>query len=356
MSDAALTPAERERGDDALSPVPSSAERRRGNDTLTPSPLQQAKEGRECAVDVRGLSFAYGERRVLGGLSLQVGPGEIFGVVGADGAGKSTLLQILIGQLVPSAGTVRVLGMPPSDGRLRERIAYMPQGFGQYADLSVLENLRFFARLHGVAPARAQALIDDLLARTGLHGFEDRRAGQLSGGMMQKLALACALVTHPQAMFLDEPTTGVDPVSRRAFWQLLDGVRSEGVAIVYATANMLEAERCDRVGMLEGGRLTHEGRPLDLVSAVRARLLSIDGPRARSQCKALATLPGVELVFPVGHQLKVWLAADADPAALQGAVRSRCPDLTLRPVEPTLHDVALRDLALAARHPAPADG
>jgi len=301
------------------------------------------------AVLVEDLAFGYGAGRVLDGLSLQVGPGEVLGVVGADGAGKSTLLQLLIGQLEPISGSVQVLGMPARDPRLRERIAYMPQGFGQYLDLSVLENLRFFAQLHGVAKPRAQTLIDDLLARTGLRGFEHRRAGQLSGGMMQKLALACALVTHPQAMFLDEPTTGVDPVSRRAFWQLLDGVRAEGVAIVYTTANMEEAERCDRVGMLEGGRLVREGRPLDLVAAVEARLLSVSGPQARLQRKALAGQPGVEFVFPVGRQLKVWLGRSSSPDALSAWLTGLGADLRLDPIAPTLHDVTLRELALAAR-------
>jgi len=286
---------------------------------------------------------------VLEGLSLRVQPGEIFGVVGADGAGKSTLLQLLIGQLAPSAGSVRVLGMPASDPRLRAMIAYMPQGFGQYLDLSVMENLRFFAQLHGVTPAKAQALIQDLLARTGLRGFEERRAGQLSGGMMQKLALACALVTHPQAMFLDEPTTGVDPVSRRAFWQLLEGVRADGVAIVYTTANMNEAERCDRVGLLDGGRLRREGRPPELVAEVKAQLLTVSGQQARSRCRALETVTGVEFAFPVGRQLKVWLAAGTDLESVRPSLQALCPGLTLAPVQPTLHDVALRDLALAAR-------
>ncbi len=302
-----------------------------------------------AAVRVEALAYSLGAQPVLSGLSMQVRPGEIFGVVGADGAGKSTLLRLLIGQLKPASGTLQVLGMAPDDPGLRRLIAYMPQGFGQYADLSVLENLQFFARLHGVESAPARALIEDLLARTGLRGFETRRAGQLSGGMMQKLALACALVTHPQAMFLDEPTTGVDPVSRRAFWQLLDGVRAEGVAIVYTTANMQEAERCDQVGTLEGGTLTRQGRPLDLVTAVAASLYAVSGAQARALRKSLARLAGVEFVFPVGRQLKVWLAPGIAPASLGEHLQQLGAQLELARIEPTLHDVALRDLALAAR-------
>jgi ABC-2 type transport system ATP-binding protein len=305
----------------------------------------------DAAVTVEALRFAYGREPVLDGLELRVGAGEIFGVVGADGVGKSTLLRLLIGQLVPASGRIEVLGMEPWDPRLRARIAYMPQGFGQYLDLSVLENLRFFADLHGVKPLEAQALIADLLARTGLRGFEDRRAGQLSGGMMQKLALACALVSRPHAMFLDEPTTGVDPVSRRAFWQLIEGVRADGVAIVYATANMDEAERCDRVATLERGRFSRQGSPAELLAGTRAALVAVAGEQARAQRAAVAQLPQADFVFPVGRRLKVWLREGVAVDAFRAALAQRLPQLAVDPVSPTLHDVALRELALGARAP-----
>ena len=244
------------------------------------------------AVEAQGLRFAYRERQVLDGVDLELRAGEVFGVVGPDGAGKSTLLRLLIGQLTPTAGRLSVLGLPATDTALRRRIAYMPQSFGQYLDLSVAENLEFFADLHGLDRPSSQALIRDLLRRTGLTGFERRRAGQLSGGMMQKLALACALVSRPEVMFLDEPTTGVDPVSRRAFWQLLDEVRAEGVAIVYATANMDEAERCDRVGLLIAGRLVRQGPaarpdPPDRRAAVRG-----EGCRRARRAARGAGIPG----------------------------------------------------------------
>ncbi len=187
----------------------------------------------EAAIEIADLRFAYGEQVVLDGVTLAVTPGEIYGVVGADGAGKTTLLQLAVGQLSPRDGRIRVLGRDATDPALRGEIAYMPQGFGLYPDLSVRENLDFFADLHGLPRTVARERIVDLLQRTDLTGFEARRANNLSGGMMQKLALACALVSRPRAMFLDEPTTGVDPVSRRAFWRLLNGVRAEGVAILY---------------------------------------------------------------------------------------------------------------------------
>lgn len=302
------------------------------------------------AVSARALRFAYDAGpQVLDGIALQVQPGEIFGIAGADGAGKSTLLRILIGQLPGATGEIEVLGRPPGDAAMREAIAYMPQSFGQYADLSVLENLRFFAALHGRTGDEARTLIADLLARAGLRGFDGRRAGQLSGGMMQKLALACALVSRPRAMFLDEPTTGVDPLSRRAFWQLLEGVRSEGVAIVYATANMDEAERCDRVATLEGGRLVRQGRPQDLVQAAGASLFLLAGATARDSVPALLQRPDIDLAFPVGRHVKVWLKPGADDAGWCAALARDTPALQPQRATPGLHDLVLRELALAQR-------
>ena len=300
-----------------------------------------------AVVRARGVSFAYRTHDVLREVDLELDPGEVFGVVGPDGAGKSTLLKLLIGQLVPASGTISVLGLPATDESLRRRIAYMPQGFGQYPDLSVEENLEFFAELHALDRATAETLIADLLNRTGLAGFRRRRAGQLSGGMMQKLALACALVSRPQVMFLDEPTTGVDPVSRRAFWQLLDQVRAGNVAIVYATANMDEAERCDRVGMVVDGRFIHQGSPLELIRQAEAALFELSGAEARARRSDVRALPMVRLVFPVGETLKVWLGNVVDGEAFRTAVAKVAPTLSVRPLRPSLHDVALRDLALA---------
>lgn len=298
------------------------------------------------AVSARDLHFSWGSAPVLAGLAMTVRPREIFGVVGADGAGKSTLLRLLIGQSAPASGEIRVLGRAPGDPGLREAIAYMPQVFGQYLDLSVRENLRFFASLHGLSRTRAAEVIADLLRRTGLAGFEDRRAAQLSGGMMQKLALACALVSRPQVMFLDEPTTGVDPLSRRAFWQLLEGVRADGVAIVCTTANMEEAERCDRIATIEHGRITREGRPQALVEGVGASLFAVAGDAARSVRSRVRELPGVDIVFTVGRELRLWLRAESDAAAVSRGVAALAAGLTMRRLAPRLHDVALRDLAL----------
>ena len=300
----------------------------------------------ETVFAAQGVRFAYGAEPVLQGIDVTVAAGEIVGLVGADGAGKTTLLRIGVGQLQASAGTITLLGKDPTDPALRDDIANMPQGFGLYQDLSVVENLYFFADLHGLLHAAAGKRIADLLTRTGLAGFESRRAGQLSGGMMQKLALSCALLSEPRMMFLDEPTTGVDPVSRRAFWQLLDGVRNEGMAILYATANMDEAERCDRVALLQNGRLSRQGTPLALADPGAMHLVSISGPAVRDQREALRGFPGVRLVFAVGPRLHVWLEDGANLQNFTRSVATLSTNLQIEAKMPSLHDTALRDLAL----------
>jgi ABC-2 type transport system ATP-binding protein len=303
-------------------------------------------------IEISDLHFSYGAAPVLEGISLHVTAGEIFGLVGADGAGKTTTLQIAVGQLTPGRGSVSLLGQDPAAPGLRDDLAYMPQGFGLYLDLSVYENLSLFADLHGLPRDQGGRRIADLLARTGLKGFEGRRAQNLSGGMMQKLALSCALISEPKAMFLDEPTTGVDPVSRRTFWSLLEDVRSEGVAILYATANMDEAERCDRVGYLEDGHLSRQGSPAELAAVKDAILVDVTGPGVRAHRDTVAALPGVSLVFPVGARLHVWLQSGYPPDAFIKAATGVAAGLSCEMIRPTLQDAMLRYLSHRERSPA----
>jgi ABC-2 type transport system ATP-binding protein len=282
---------------------------------------------------------------VLRDIDLRVAAGEIYGLVGADGAGKTTLLSLAAGLLRPTSGTLTLLGQDPTSAAVRDDFALMPQGFGLYPDLSCLENLHFFADLHGLDRPTANTLIDDLLARTGLKGFGHRRARNLSGGMLQKLALACALVTRPRAILLDEPTTGVDPLSRRAFWRLLDDVRAEGVAILYATANMEEAERCDRTGLLGDGRIARQGTPVELSAVSEARLVNVTGPSVRPHRRAVGQLPGVHVAFPMGTRLLVWLDAGRTLQDFERDLMAIDRDLRAEVQRPTLHDVALWELA-----------
>ena len=220
-----------------------------------------------AALEAIGLEKRFGAVRALAGLSFRVERGELYGLVGADGAGKTTAMRALTGLVGLDAGEARVLGMDPSRPEVRERIGLMPQQYSLYRDLTVEENLRFFARLAALPRAVYRERKERLLGITRLARFGDRRADQLSGGMYKKLALACALLHEPEVLLLDEPTNGVDPVSRRELWELLYEFVQAGMAVVISTPYMDEAERCSRVGLVHAGRLLLEGRPQELLAA-----------------------------------------------------------------------------------------
>jgi ABC-2 type transport system ATP-binding protein len=219
------------------------------------------------AVSARALVRRFGDVAALDGLSLQIGRGELYGLVGPDGAGKTTLIRALAGLIDVDEGEVRVLGQDPATGRVRERVGLMPQQFSLYRDLSVGENLRFFSRLNALPRAEHRRRSERLLAITRLGPFIDRRADALSGGMYKKLALACALLHEPEVLLLDEPTNGVDPVSRRELWELLHEFVHGGMTVLISTPYMDEAERCHRVGLAWRGRILVEGAPESLVAA-----------------------------------------------------------------------------------------
>src|SRR5439155_18121370 len=210
----------------------------------------------------------YGDTIAVSELSLTVAPGEMFGLIGPDGAGKTTTIRLICGLVQADAGLVRVLGFDPvrEQGRGAERVGYLSQRFSLYGDLTIDENIAFFAEIHGVRDYAARR--DRLLGMTQLTPFRSRLADRLSGGMRQKLALACTLVHEPALIVLDEPTTGVDPVSRREFWKLLSDFLSQGITVVMATPYLDEAERCSRVALLHEGRLL----ALDTPDRLRARL------------------------------------------------------------------------------------
>ncbi|MCK5794225.1 MAG: ABC transporter ATP-binding protein, partial [Anaerolineales bacterium] len=203
----------------------------------------------------------------VGDLNLAISEGELFGLVGPDGAGKTTTLRMLATVMLPTSGQASVAGFDTRSEaeKIRKIIGYMPQNFTLYPDLSVLENLHFFADINGVADDQRETNITKMLQFTRLEKFTDRKAGKLSGGMKKKLALACAMIHDPKVLFLDEPSTGVDPVSRRELWVILAKIVEEGVTIVVSTPYMDEAERCHRVGMLYQGKLLTSGEPQDLI-------------------------------------------------------------------------------------------
>jgi ABC-2 type transport system ATP-binding protein len=220
------------------------------------------------AIQFTGVSKTYGATRALEAVTLDVNAGEMFGVIGSDGAGKTTAIRLMCGLLRPSAGEVRVLGRDPAAEHqyITRRVGYLSQRFSLYGDLTVDENVAFFAEVHGVR--RYQPRRDELLAMTQLAPFRSRLADKLSGGMKQKLALICTLVHEPELLLLDEPTTGVDPVSRREFWKLLSEFLSHGITILMSTPYLDEAERCTRVALLHEGRLLTSDAPSRLRAAM----------------------------------------------------------------------------------------
>lgn len=242
-------------------------------------------------------TFEGAEAPALAPLSGEIRAGVITGLVGPDGAGKTTLLRMIAGLLHPSGGEIRVNGLDPlrDAGPLREVIGYMPQKFGLYEDLTVQENLDLYADLRGVVGRERKEAFQRLLAFTDLSRFTDRPAGKLSGGMKQKLGLACALLGRPQLLLLDEPGVGVDPISRRELWKMVQALVAQGMAVVWSTAYLDEAELCEEVLLLNEGKLLFAGRPADLTARVKGRCLEIQHPAGdkRALLSRVLRLPGV---------------------------------------------------------------
>jgi ABC-type multidrug transport system ATPase subunit len=255
------------------------------------------------AVEARGLARRFGDTAALQDISFDVEPGELYGVIGPDGAGKTTLFRILVTLLLPDTGSARVLGQDVVKDlwSLRTRIGYMPGRFSLYPDLSVIENLQFFASLFNTTVEQARDIIAPIWMQ--LEQFSSRRAGALSGGMKQKLALCCALVHRPEILFLDEPTTGVDAVSRKEFWDLLGRLRDGGLPIVVSTPYMDEASLCDRVSLIQAGKLLVTDRPAAIGQSYPRPLFAIRGADTLGLLAALRRFPHAASVWPFGESL-----------------------------------------------------
>jgi ABC-type multidrug transport system ATPase subunit len=306
------------------------------------------------AVEAHGLTRRFRDTSALQDVSFEVGPGELYGVIGPDGAGKTTLFRILVTLLLPDAGTATVLGRDVVKDlwNLRRRVGYMPGRFSLYPDLSVLENLTFFAALFDTTVAEARATIAPIWVQ--LEQFSSRRAGALSGGMKQRLALCCALVHRPEILFLDEPTTGVDAVSRKEFWDLLARLRAEGLPIVVSTPYMDEAVRCDRVSLMQAGRLLATDRPAEIGRRYPRPLLAArGGPDVLGLLAALRRYPHAAAVWPFGESVHYTdgrpdapaeliereLGAHLESAGLSG--------VTLSPIAATIEDAFMWHMAAA---------
>ncbi len=300
-------------------------------------------------IEARDLHKTFGQTRAVQGVSLTVNAGEAYGLVGPDGAGKTTTLRLLVGALSLDKGSVRVGGLDvgTQTEEARAGLGYLAQRFSLYGDLTVVENLHFFAEVRGVRGQRFEQRRDTLLKFVGLQGFEARRADQLSGGMKQKLGLACALVHEPKVLLLDEPTGGVDPVTRQDFWQLLIRVLGEGTAVIVCTPYMDEAARCNRLGFMHGGRILVEGAPRALTAAMTGHVLELAAhPKDRAKQIALAD-PEVDDVLTFGDRFHLRVQTPEGPLArLPGALAAAQVAVErLRAISPSLEDVFISLLA-----------
>jgi ABC-2 type transport system ATP-binding protein len=299
------------------------------------------------AVRFTAVEKRFGATTALAGLSFDVARGEMFGLIGPDGAGKTTAIRLLCGLLHPDAGTVRVLGADPAreHAAITERVGYLSQRFTLYGDLTIDENIDFFAEIHGVRDFRPRR--EQLLELTRLTPFRKRLAERLSGGMKQKLALACTLVHQPELVVLDEPTTGVDPVSRREFWMLLSEFLARGVTIVMSTPYLDEAERCTRVALMHEGQVLAADQPGRLRKQLPGGLVEVVAPGVAAAIDAVRVLPGVADAQAFGDRLHVRLSAadagtvDAFSAALH---RELLPGARVRAVEASLEDIFIATL------------
>ena len=293
-----------------------------------------------AAIDLLGVGKRFGHVRALDDVTFQVARGEMFGVIGPDGAGKTTLLRLICGLLRPDAGTVRLQGVDPARTRkvATAAIGYVSQRFSLYGDLSIDENVEFFARIHGVTGFHQRRT--RLLELTGLLPFRARLADRLSGGMKQKLALACTLVHEPPILVLDEPTTGVDPVSRREFWKLLAEFRAQGLTVVMATPYLDEAERCGRVALISDGRLLAVDEPGRLQSSLTGAVLEVVASPVREALDLVRRELGLQRAELFGDRLHVRVEDESVAGTLRGVLtRAGIEVVQIRRVMPSLEDV-----------------
>jgi len=301
------------------------------------------------ALEAERLRKEFGPLVAVADVTLAVAPGEIVGLVGPDGAGKTTTMRMLSGAMPPTSGTARVAGIDVvrEVERARLGIGYMPQRFSLYPDLTVAENLRFSADIYGVPRRRQREQAARLLEFARLTPFVNRQAQHLSGGMRQKLMLAATLMHTPRVLLLDEPTTGVDPVSRREFWQILEGLLAEGVTVLVSTAYLDEAERCQRVALMAGGRLLQVDTPAAMRAGIRGGLVQVIVEPQREARRLLAALPGVLSVEAFGSRLHVWLQDPAhDQEPMVAALRQAGMQVAaVRPARASLEDVFVQAVA-----------
>ena len=302
------------------------------------------------AIEFSNVTKQYGAVTTLAGVSFTVNRGEMFGLIGPDGAGKTTAIRAMCGLLHVDAGTIRMLGHDPvrQHRQLTASVGYLSQRFSLYGDLSIDENIAFFAEIHGLRHYSARR--DQLLEMTRLTPFRRRLAEQLSGGMKQKLALACTLVHEPEVIVLDEPTTGVDPVSRREFWKLLSQFLASGITVVMSTPYLDEAERCSQVALLHEGRVLALDQPERLRAALPGILFEVVVTEPRAAVATIGAHRSVAGAQVFGDRLHVWMD-ERDPDRAQQRLREAAAEMAVTPAQirqivPSLEDVFIAKLPL----------
>ncbi len=293
------------------------------------------------AIKVENISKSFGKVKALDHISFEVERGELFGLIGPDGAGKTTLFRLLTTLLNPDEGRAEVDGFDivKDYHAIRERVGYMPGQFSLYQDLTVEENLNFFAALFGVKVEDSYDLIAPIYHQ--IEPFKKRRAGKLSGGMKQKLALSCALIHRPSVLFLDEPTTGVDAVSRSEFWDMLEDIKQRGITVLVSTPYMDEASRCDRVALCNEGRILGIDTPTDIVAKYDSSLYSVRADNMYQLLLATRKATGVAECYPFGETHHLIADAKFDIEQFKGELAD-IKGLYIEPAEPTIEDMFIK--------------
>lgn len=295
------------------------------------------------AIEINHLQKSYGKIRALDDVSFAVSRGELFGLIGPDGAGKTTLFRLLTTLIAPDGGTATVEGMDivRNYRQIRERVGYMPGKFSLYPDLTVEENLRFFAALFGTRIEDAYELIAPIYKQ--IEPFRNRRAGKLSGGMKQKLALSCALIHRPSVLFLDEPTTGVDAVSRNEFWDMLATLKAKGITVLVSTPYMDEAQRCDRIALCNEGRILAIDTPAGIVSTFYDCLYAVSASNMFALLQAARAANGVAECYPFGDTHHLVAAADFNADRFVTMLQAAgLEDVRLSKIVPTIEDIFIK--------------
>ncbi|MBA4418774.1 MAG: multidrug ABC transporter ATP-binding protein [Syntrophus sp. (in: bacteria)] len=294
------------------------------------------------AIKTQNLRKVFGDNVAVVGLDLEVKKGELFGLVGPDGAGKTTIMRLLTAIMTPTSGDAWIAGHSIlNEGEaIKERIGYMSQRFGLYEDLTVMENISFYADLYGVSARERPARFERLLGFSNLTPFKERLAGNLSGGMKQKLGLACALIHTPEILFLDEPTGGVDPVSRRDFWRILYDLLKDQITIFISTAYLDEAERCTRIGLIHRGAILMTDEPSRIKETLGTPMIEISTPDAREAREFVSTLAGVRSVNMYGDRLHIAIEKEDLAGAIMDSLKTKGFSIEgERAIIPSLEDV-----------------